>query len=191
MEESELDVVSRARSGDTDGFRVLVERHSRAIFRLAYRMTGSEQDAEDIVQETFLKAYSRIRSFESRANFSTWIYRIGVNCAHDVVRKRRKQQARYVPLEPLDGRVDPDPPGDGPLPDGAVLTAEVRERVGRAMRLLSPLERSAFVLRHHEGMPIGEIAVTLGIRVGAVKHSIFRAVRKMRGILEPVMESLR
>jgi RNA polymerase sigma-70 factor (ECF subfamily) len=191
MEETDAAAVLQARAGDTEGFRVLVERHSRGIFRLAYRMTGSEQDAEDIVQETFLRAYSRIRSFQSRANFGTWLYRIGVNCAHDLIRKRRKQEERYLPVEPREDGSLPDPPGNLIPPDGAVFTAEVRHRLRRAMGLLSPLERSAFVLRHHEGMSIEEIARALDMRVGAVKHSIFRAVRKMRGALEPVMGSVR
>ena len=69
-------VLARARQGDSDAFRVLVERHSRAVFRLAYRMTGNEQDAEDVVQESFLRAYRQLDRFQSRANFGTWLYRI-------------------------------------------------------------------------------------------------------------------
>ena len=80
MEEFDAAVVSRARAGDDEAFRALVERHSRSIFRLAYRMTGSESDAEDVVQETFLRAYRQLNRFEARANFGTWLYRIGVNC---------------------------------------------------------------------------------------------------------------
>src|SRR5205809_4123233 len=76
MEESDAAAVSRTRAGDSDAFRVLVERHSRNIFRLAYRMTGSEQDAEDVVQESFLKAFRQLKGFEERANFGTWLYRI-------------------------------------------------------------------------------------------------------------------
>src|ERR1700694_3718000 len=95
MEESDAAAVARAQAGDQDGFRVLVERHSRALFRLAYRMTGNEQDAEDMVQETFLRAYRQLGRFESRANFSTWLHRIAVNCSIDLIRGRKHQEAGH------------------------------------------------------------------------------------------------
>src|SRR6476661_4358754 len=85
-------VLARARQGDSDAFRVLVERHSRAVFRLAYRMTGNEQDAEDVVQESFLRAYRQLARFQSRANFGTWLYRIVANCSVDLMRAK---QARH------------------------------------------------------------------------------------------------
>src|SRR5579862_5402937 len=85
-------VLARARQGDGDAFRALVERHSRSVFRLAYRMTGNEQDAEDVVQESFLKAYRQLGRFESRSNFSTWLYRIVANCSVDLMRAK---QARH------------------------------------------------------------------------------------------------
>src|SRR5438874_12839218 len=81
-------VLARARQGDSDAFRALVERHSRSVFRLAYRMTGNEQDAEDVVQESFLRAYRQLGRFEARANFGTWLYRIVANCAVDLMRTR-------------------------------------------------------------------------------------------------------
>src|SRR5579862_1014677 len=81
-------VLARARQGDGDAFRALVERHSRSVFRLAYRMTGNEQDAEDVVQESFLRAYRQLGRFESRANFGTWLYRIVSNCAVDLMRTK-------------------------------------------------------------------------------------------------------
>src|SRR6266851_2980676 len=94
MEGMDAATVARARAGDGDAFRALVERHSRSIFRLAYRMTGNEHDAEDVVQETFLRAYRRLNRFESRSDFGTWLYRIGVNCALDLMRKRRSDAVR-------------------------------------------------------------------------------------------------
>jgi RNA polymerase sigma-70 factor (ECF subfamily) len=81
MEGSDATVVAQARSGDSDSFRLLVERHSPHIFRLGFRITGNEEDAEDVVQETFLRAYRQLDWFESRSNFGTWLYRIAVNCA--------------------------------------------------------------------------------------------------------------
>ena len=81
--------VERAQSGDGDAFRLLVEQHSRAVFRLAFRMTGNEQDAEDVVQETFLRAYRQLDKYEARASFSTWLYRIAANYSLDLIRMRK------------------------------------------------------------------------------------------------------
>src|SRR5947209_19836104 len=85
-------VLARARQGDGEAFRALVERHSRRVFRLAFRMTGNEQDAEDVVQEAFLRAFKQLGRFESRANFGTWLYRIVANCSVDLMRAK---QARH------------------------------------------------------------------------------------------------
>src|SRR5579884_961 len=91
MELTDAAAVARARTGDTDAFRVLVERHSRALFRLAFRMTGNQQDAEDVVQESFLRAYKQLGKFDQRASFGTWLYRIASNCSLDLVRSRKRR----------------------------------------------------------------------------------------------------
>jgi RNA polymerase sigma-70 factor (ECF subfamily) len=186
MEDTDVVVVARAREGDSDAFRLLVDRNSRSIFRLAYRMAGNEQDAEDLVQETFLRAYRNLDSFQERANFGTWLYRIAVNCSLDWLRKRR-------PHEELNENIEPDYEGSESVknsprtdPDRMILQLEVRERVKAALGELSPVEKAAFVLRHFDGMSIEEISGTLGLRSNAAKHSIFRAVRKMRRALAPI-----
>src|SRR6059036_3920568 len=95
-------VLARARAGDADAFRALVERHSHAIFRLAYRMTGNEQDAEDVVQETFLRAYKQLSRFDARASFGTWVYRIASNYSLDLLRvRRRRNEQDAEPSEPM------------------------------------------------------------------------------------------
>jgi len=86
--------VERARSGDSDAFRLLVEQHSRAIFRLAFRMTGNEEDAEDVVQETFLRAYKQLDKYEARSSFSTWLYRIASNYSLDLIRMRKRHEEK-------------------------------------------------------------------------------------------------
>src|SRR5215469_17508588 len=91
MEFADQAVVEQARSGDADAFRVLVERHSRALFRLAFRMTGNEADAEDVVQESFLRAYRQLGRFDERSSFGTWLHRIAVNCSLDLVRARKRR----------------------------------------------------------------------------------------------------
>src|SRR5437870_937007 len=97
-------VLAHARQGDSDAFRMLVERHSQSVFRLAFRMTGNEQDAEDMVQESFLRAYRQLGRFESRANFDTWLYRIAANCSVDLMRAKqaRHDQARGESLDEAD-----------------------------------------------------------------------------------------
>lgn len=188
MPESDALAVARARDGDSQAFRALVERHSRSIFRLAHRMTGNEHDAEDVVQEAFLRAYRQLDRFEARANFGTWLYRIAVNCSIDVIRKRR--EATTDDPEALD-RVAASTPGrpDPPDLERVVYSAEIRQRVTAALDRLSHMERAAFVLRHFEGQSIDEIGRTLGLRANATKHSIFRAVRKMRMALEPLVDA--
>ena len=177
-------VLARARQGDSEAFRVLVEQHSRSVFRLAFRMIGNEQDAEDVVQESFLRAYRQLGRFESRANFGTWLYRITANCAVDLMRARqaRHDQARGDSLDD----VAADLQSDRPDPERLSESAQIQQRVADAMRGLSPLERAAFTLRHYEGRTIAEISRTLGLGTSAAKHSVFRAVRKLRAALEPL-----
>src|SRR3990170_6586549 len=91
--------VALARDGDSEAFRSLVERHSRLVFRVAYRLTGNEADAEDVVQETFLKAYRQLGRFESRANFGTWVHRIAVNCSIDLIRSRPHRETGHESMD--------------------------------------------------------------------------------------------
>ena len=96
MEATDLAAVERTRGGDTAAFRVLVERYGRSVFRLAFRMTGNEFDAEDVVQETFLRAFKQLDSYESRSSFGTWLYRIAANYSLDLIRSRKRHAARHV-----------------------------------------------------------------------------------------------
>jgi len=183
MEMTDAATVSRARGGDSDAFRLLVEQHSRPIFRVAYRMTGNEHDADDVVQETFLRAYKQLDRFEERANFGTWLHRIAVNCALDLLRARGRLDRHYGG-DPEEAEMTGAASSD-PQQDRLLLSSELRQQVAAAMEQLSGNERTAFVLRHFEGMPVEEIGKTLGIQVNAAKHTIFRAVRKLRESLEP------
>jgi RNA polymerase sigma-70 factor (ECF subfamily) len=176
-------VLARARQGDSEAFRALVEQHSRRAFQLAYRITGNEQDAEDVVQESFIRAYRQLNRFEARAHFGTWLHRIVANCSVDLIRSRR---ARFDHASTDDLSVNDQPETDHPNPERLAASAQIEQKVAAAMSALSPLERAAFTLRHYEGRSIAEIGKTLGLGTSATKHSVFRAVRKLRAALEPL-----
>ena len=181
--------VSPAEESGSDSFRALVEEHSAMVFRLAYRMTGNVEDTEDVVQESFLKAHRALRHFDARSSFGTWIYRITVNCAIDLIRRRRSLAMTSAPRRQEHDAIDPieSLPSRDPLPDRVAFSGQVEKSVASALLLLSPLERAAFVLRHLEGMPIEKIATVLQSRPNAVKQTVFRAVRKLRRELAPLV----
>ncbi|HEU0119389.1 MAG TPA: RNA polymerase sigma factor [Bryobacteraceae bacterium] len=180
MEETDLAAIGRVISGDADAFGLLVERHSRSVFRLAYRITCNESDAEEVVQEAFLRAFREIRRYESRASFSTWVGTIAANCALDVVRKRK----RFVSTDEEEGAA-PVAVCEAPGPDREANSRRIGELIDKTMGQLSLQERTAFTLRHYEGMPIETISKELGLSENATKQSIFRAVQKLRRVLGP------
>ena len=191
MEWSDETAVARVRAGDTDAFRVLVERHSRSLFCLAFRMTGNEQDAEDVVQDTLLRAYRKIGMFDDRASFRTWLYRIAVNCSLDLVRLRKRRAEQSGPADPeMDDPIQ-SLPASGPTPDRVAMSEQARRRIAEAMEELSAAERTAFVLRHYDGMCIDDISRVVGCQPGAVRHRVFRAVQKLRRVLEPLVGTAR
>src|SRR5918993_2177256 len=180
MHEGDRPAVARARDGDSEAFGSLVERHSRYLFSVAQRMTGSPADAEDVVQEAWLKAHRQLHGFEARADVRTWPHRITVNCAIDFIRARRHREDAHDPAD-----LDQGPLADAGAPEAATPyrlaeSGQIRMRVSQAMDRLTGLERAAFTLRHMEGMSIDEVGAALGLKGSATKHSIFRAVKKMR-----------
>ena len=189
MEATDLAAVERTRGGDTAAFRVLVERYGRSVFRLAFRMTGNEFDAEDVVQETFLRAFKQLDSYESRSSFGTWLYGIAANYSLDLIRSRKRHAARHVAdtaeQEDVLDSVKTNDPGQ----DRVYYSSQVKVRLDAALQLLSDQERTAFQLRHFEGKSIEEIGAILDLGASATKNSIFRAVRKVREALEPVVSS--
>ena len=179
-----IDVVP-AEGSESDSFRALVEEHSPMVFRLAFRMTGNASDAEDVVQETFLKAHRSLGGFDERARFGTWVYRIAVNAAIDLIRRR----GRGTVARPAG---DDDPPvvetlaSRDPQPDRVAMSGQIQRDVAAALTQLSERERAAFVLRHLEGMSIERISEVLKIGPNAVKQTVFRAVQKLRRELAPL-----
>jgi RNA polymerase sigma-70 factor (ECF subfamily) len=189
MDERDASVVARARDGDRDAFRALVERHSRYLYSLAHRMTGNAQDAEDVVQEAWLKAHRQLSRFEARADFRTWLHRITVNCSIDLIRARRHREDAHDPLDLETGPLSEHGAELQPTPERMAASGQISDRVHQALGLLTALERAAFTLRHVEGMSIEEVGEQLGMKTSATKHSIFRAVKKMRNALEPFVQS--
>jgi RNA polymerase sigma-70 factor (ECF subfamily) len=185
MLEGDQTAVARARDGDSDAFRALVERHSRYLFSVAQRLTGSAADAEDVVQEAWLKAHRQLARFEQRADVRTWLHRITVNCSIDFIRARRHRELAHDPIDLEQGPLADLGADRQATPDRLAESEQIQERVASAMSALTTLERAAFTLRHVEGMSIDEIGTALGLKTSAAKHSIFRAVRKMRVALEP------
>jgi RNA polymerase sigma-70 factor (ECF subfamily) len=192
MEDSDSVAVARAKQGDGDAYRILVDRHSRSVFRLAYRMTGNEQDSEDVVQETFLRAYKQLHRYEARSSFSTWLYRIAANYSLDLVRRKKRHGEiglQESATEEEMGEVVHTVASGDPGPDRLLFSSAVQKQVSATLSELSQQERTAFVLRHFEGQSIEEISAALGLSNNAAKHSIFRAVQKLRRALEPLVAS--
>ncbi|MEO6260789.1 MAG: RNA polymerase sigma factor [Thermoanaerobaculia bacterium] len=178
MEPIEAEAIERVRAGDPDAFRVFVDRYSRNVFKLAFRLTRNQHDADDVVQETFLRAYKHLHSFDSRSSFGTWIHRIAANSAFDLLRRRERNSAEEL-----------DPETAGPGHDDVVSRLGFRDALERGFSLLSRNERAAFVLRHYEGMSIAEIGEILGTETSATKNTIFRAVGKLRQVLQPLVSA--
>src|SRR6266849_6069322 len=184
--ENDAIAVERTLAGDRDAYRVLVERHSHNIFRLAYRMTGNRHDAEEVVQEAFLRGYQKLGQFASRANFGTWVYRIAANYAIDRMRQRQKEEARReMPRTEDRDAMENDPltrvKDEAPTPERLTQSIELRKQMEQALAALTEAERTAFVMRHWEGCGIEEIA-----EQRAVISEHLAACEKCQGELERI-----
>jgi len=191
--ESDAIAVERTLAGDRDAFRVLVERHSRNVYRLAYRMTGNQHDAEEVVQEAFLRAYQKLSQFASRANFGTWVYRIAANYSIDRMRQKKSEDSnRALPARQTKNGMEMDlmstVPDGAPSPERLAQSGQLATEMRRALSELTPAERTAFVMRHWRGSGIEEIADALKSSTSAAKNTVFRSVQKLRKALEPFVE---
>ena len=167
-------------AGDKEAYAALVVRHSGRLFRVAFRITGNEADAEDVVQEALLRGYRKLESFESRSDFGTWIYRIAVRCALDRIGGSKVDESSRIG-ETTDGEQDRVQIADQAAgPERLLLRGEIGAMQEFAMHALSATERTAFVLRHLEDRTTEEIAAVMGIPPNTAKQSVFRAVQKLR-----------
>ena len=186
MEESDHSIRRAVLSGDKDAYGVLVARYSPLVFRVSYRITGNESDAEEVVQETFLRGYQKLESFEGRSSMATWFYRIASNCALTLVAQKKPKSERRIAddadLEEGEMQLADRKAG----PDRLLLSGEIESLQQAAMENLSATERTAFVLRHMEDRSTDEIAAVLNIAPNAAKQAVFRAVQKLRRELAPL-----
>jgi len=185
--------VERTLAGDRDAYRVLVDRYSLYIYRLAFRMTGNSHDAEEVVQEAFMRGYQKLTQFAGNSNFGTWVYRIAANYAIDRIRQRKVEEARQAtPSKTTEDGLEVDPVAQvkepSASPERLAGSAELAAKMRQALDELTPAERTAIVMRHWEGCAIEEIAAVLKSNTNATKNTVFRAVAKLRKALEPFAE---
>ena len=178
--------VAAARRGDRNAFRPLVEAHARALFALCMRITRDATKAEDAVQDAFFNAYRHLSDFDSRSSFKTWLHRIAVNSALEQLRRNERHAIAAAETGDDSGDFLDAVADDLPGPDRHAQGAELHQRIEDQLACMSTIERTAFVMRHHEGHSLEEIAQTLSLNISASKQAIFRAVRKLRGALAPL-----
>ncbi len=191
---SDAAAVERTLAGEREAYRVLVERHSAYVYRVAYRMMGNSHDAEEVVQEAFLRAYQKLRQFAGNANFGTWVYRIAANYAIDRLRQKKNEESRReVSTRKPESDTEADPLNrirdQAPNPERLAGSAQLATKMQQALQALTPAERTAIVMRHWDGCGIDEIAEVLKSNNSATKNTVFRAVQKLRQALKPFAES--
>ncbi len=184
MDESAM--IRQALAGDAAAWHSLFDTHYRKVFNVAFRFLGNQADAEDVLQETFVRAYRGLEGFDPSfaGGFSSWIGRIGANCSLDALR-RKKRTRDTVSLED-DAVPHPTDATDGADPERTTGNREIRERIEEALADLSPKQRLIFTLRHYEGYTTREIAGMVEVTEGSVKTHLFRAVGALRRKLSRV-----
>ncbi len=194
MDKAETEAIRAVLAGDRDAYRVLMDRHFCSVARVAFRITGNEADAEEAAQEAFLRAYNKLPSFRQDSTFSTWIMRIAMNTAINLVERRNRDHSYYGPRIADESsatentvRVTDRQIG----PEGILLNREAASLRRAAMAELTPMERTAFTLRHMEDIPMAEIATALNVTTNSAKQAVFRAISKLRRSLTPIAGGLR
>lgn len=177
----ETNWIARARQGDAAAFEAIYQRYERRIYSFIYRMMGNAEDASDLTQDTFVKAYLALPRTTPDLNISAWLHRIASNACLDVLRRRRLVQ--WLPWEVFDTNpaLEPAAPDD---PAGNYLRQETEQEVQRILTLLSPKHRTALVLKEYQGLSCDEIAEVMGTSRSAVKSLLFRAREEFRQVTE-------
>jgi RNA polymerase sigma-70 factor (ECF subfamily) len=176
---SDEELVARSRGGDLDSFNQLVLRWERPIYALAYRVIGREEDARDVTQETFLRAFRALSGFKGQAKFSSWLYRITLNLCRDWIRKERRTPVTPTPegvdLVELAGEATPSE-----SIEDLVSRKQLSEAVAKAMALLPEEQRTAIILKEYHGLTFQEIADLLDCPLSTVKTRLYQGLTVLR-----------
>jgi len=191
---SELDLVKRCQAGDTEAFDELVTRYRTRIFGMIYNMVHSEQDAWDLAQDSFVKAWKSIKRFRGHSSFYTWIYRIVMNVTIDWLRKKQVKGGGgefddAIQLKEIDPASKTVPKADA-LPYETMKRSEIRARIENAIAQLSPEHRAVILMKEIEEMQYHEIAETLRCSIGTVMSRLFYARKKLQNLLKDVYENI-
>jgi len=191
---SELDLVKQCQAGDTEAFDELVTRYRTRVFSMIYNMVRNEQDAWDLAQDSFVKAWKSIKRFRGRSSFYTWIYRIVMNVTIDWLRKKQVKGAGAefddaVELKEIDPASRTVPKADA-LPFETMERSEIRARIEKAIAQLSPEHRAVILMKEIEQMQYHEIAEALGCSIGTVMSRLFYARKKLQNLLRDVYENI-
>ncbi len=190
----ELDLVRQAQAGDTEAFDQLVGRFRNRVFGMVYNMVHNEQDAWDLAQDSFLKAWKSIGRFRGQSSFYTWLYRIVMNVTIDAMRKKQVKGSgaefddaiQLKEIEPASRTV----PHADALPHERMHHKEIRSRIDAAIAQLSPEHRAVILMKEIEDMQYHEIAESLGCSIGTVMSRLFYARKKLQNLLRDVYENV-
>ncbi len=187
LPDDESRIIADALAGDQKAYAALVDKHRAAVFHIIFRIVHHEEIANDLVQETFMKAFASLASYRSEYRFSTWLYKIAANSSIDHLRKKRIQALSLDrPVDTGDGTMEIEVPDNSFNPELALVRKQQRFSIEEAIEALPPKYREVIVFRHKDDKSYEEIADLLGIPVGTVKARIFRArellKRKLKNI---------
>ena len=182
--EEEKSVIDRIKSGDINAYEILVTEYEKNVYNLALRMTSNPEDAADMTQEAFIKAYSSLDSFRGDSKFSVWLYRIVSNVCLDFLRRQKRRPSVSLSVEDDDGETaELDIPDESLSPHAVLESRLTREALGRGLKSLNPAQRQILLMRELQGMSYDEISEALDLEAGTVKSRIFRARKKLCAFL--------
>jgi RNA polymerase sigma-70 factor (ECF subfamily) len=174
------ELVSKARAGDTKAFEVLAERHQKKAYHIAFGFARDREEARDLSQDAFLKAFMNVKNFDGRSGFYTWFYRILVNVCLDHKRRHSRQPNEEF-NEAVENQLEPSHPSAAvATPDSTAMASQLSRKVNIALDALPPKQRTAFILKNHQGLSIKEIAEVMETAEGTVKVHLHRAVKALR-----------
>ncbi len=179
--QEEREIIEKVLSGDTEAFEALVIEHQNKVYSLALRMVGNEEDARDMAQEAFIRAFNSLTGFRGDSKFSVWLYRLTSNICIDFIRSRAKKRTVSMTWTDEDGddAGELEVPDERFSPEAQLERTLTRESVRRGLDSLSPQYREILLLREINGLSYDEIGEALGIEPGTVKSRIFRARKKL------------